>query len=178
MGKKSSSVGNQVPSVASTATPLAFIELSYEDLKEISKALSKVNKALDKEKQRLVLGSYVFYKQKIVGEVIDALASSNGKLAGLVTMPLKELVLSDDFSSFKRELKDQIACYKNECRDPEQPLITFYALNGKKVRSKLETWIPKLFAIESWWTLHLCRCQNSTYIQVLFFVFLNYLTFP
>ena len=163
MGKKSSSVGNQVPSVASTATPLAFIELSYEDLKEISKALSKVNKALDKEKQRLVLGSYVFYKQKIVGEVIDALASSNGKLAGLVTMPLKELVLSDDFSSFKRELKDQIACYKNECRDPEQPLITFYALNGRKVRSKLGTWIPKLFAIESWWTLHLCRCQNSTY---------------
>ena len=122
---------------------------SNEDLKEISKALSKVNKALDKEKQRLVLGSYVFYKQKIVGEVIDALASSNGKLAGLVTMPLKELVLSDDFSSFKRELKDQIACYKNECRDPEQPLITFYALNGRKVRSKLETWIPKLFAIES-----------------------------
>ena len=178
MGKKSSSVGNQVPSVASTATPLAFIELSYEDLKEISKALSKVNKALDKEKQRLVLGSYVFYKQKIVGEVIDALASSNGKLAGLVTMPLKELVLSDDFSSFKRELKDQIACYKNECRDPEQPLITFYSLNGRKVRSKLETWIPKLFAIESWWTLHLCRCQNSTYIQVLFFVFLNILTFP
>ena len=178
MGKKYSSVGNQVPSVASTATPLAFIELSYEDLKEISKALSKVNKALDKEKQRLVLGSYVFYKQKIVGEVIDALASSNGKLAGLVTMPLKELVLSDDFSSFKRELKDQIACYKNECRDPEQPLITFYALNGKKVRSKLETWIPKLFAIESWWTLHLYRCQNSTYIQVLFFVFLNILTFP
>ena len=153
MGKKYSSVGNQVPPVASTATPLAFIELSYEDLKEISKALSKalskVNKALDKEKQRLVLGSYVFYKQKIVGEVIDALASSNGKLAGLVTMPLKELVLSDDFSSFKRELKDQIACYKNECRDPEQPLITFYALNGRKVRSKLETWIPKLFAIES-----------------------------
>ena len=140
MGKKYSSVGNQVPSVASTATPLAFIELSYEDLKEISKALSKVNKALDKEKQRLVLGSYVFYKQKIVGEVIDALASSNGKLAGLVTMPLKELVLSDDFSGFKRELKD---------RDPEQPLITFYALNGRKVRSKLETWIPKLFAIES-----------------------------
>ena len=171
------SVGNQIPSVASAATPLAFIELSYEDLKEISKAFSRVNKALDKQAKRLELDSDVSYKE-IVGEVVDALALPNGKVAGLAATPLKELVLSDDFSDFKRELKDQIVCYKNECRDPEQPLITFYALNGKKVRSKLETWIPKLFAIESWWTLHLCRCQNSTYIQVLFFVFLNILTFP
>ena len=87
-------------------------------------------------------------QEEIVGDVVDTLASS-GRLAGLSVAPVKELVLSDDFSDFKRELKDQIACYKNECRDPEQSLITFYALNGRKVRSKLETWIPKLFEIES-----------------------------
>ncbi len=148
MGKKYSSVGNQVPSVASTATPLAFIDLSYDDLKEISKALSKVNKALDKQTKKLESGSDVSYKE-IVGKVVDALALPNGKVAGLATTPLKELVVSDDFSDFKRELKDQIACYKNECRDPEQPLLTFYVLNGGKARSKLETWIPKLFEIES-----------------------------
>ena len=103
---------------------------------------------MDKQTKRLGSDSDVSYKE-IVGEVVDALALPNGKVAGLATTPLKELVLSDDFSDFKRELKDQIACYKNECRDPEQSLITFYALNGRKVRSKLETWIPKLFEIES-----------------------------
>ena len=147
------SVGDIISPVVPKATLSASIDLSYDDLKEISKALSKVNKALDKQTKRLGSDSDVSYKE-IVGEVVDALALPNGKVAGLATTPLKELVLSDDFSDFKRELKDQIACYKNECRDPEQPLITFYALNGRKVRSKLETWIPKLFEIESWRTLH------------------------
>lgn len=165
------SVGDVISPVVPKATLSASIDLSYDDLKEISKALSKVNKALDKQTKKLESASDVFSKE-IVGKVVDALALPNGKVAGLATTPLKELVLSDDFSDFKRELKDQIACYKNECRDPEQPLITFYALNGRKVRSRLETWIPKLFEIESWRTLHLCGCQNSTYIQVLFFVFL------
>lgn len=145
MEKIHSSVGDVVSPGAPTAPSPASIELSYDDLKEIS----KVNKALDKEKKRLGSGSYVFHKKRIVGEQIDGLTSSGDKLAGLAVAPLKELVLSDDFSAFKRELKDQIACYKNECRDPEQPLVTFYALNGKKVRSRLETWIPKLFTIES-----------------------------
>lgn len=142
------SVGDVISPVVPKATLSASIELSYDDLKEISKAFSRVNKALDKKMKSLGPDSGVS-QEEIVGDVVDALALPNGKVAGLATTPLKELVLSDDFSDFKRELKDQIACYKNECRDPEQPLITFYALNGRKVRSKLETWIPKLFAIES-----------------------------
>ena len=80
--------------------------------------------------------------------MVDTLASS-GRLAGLSVAPVKELVLSNDFSPFKQDLKDEIECYGGECRDKGQPLVTFYALNGKKVRSRLETWIPKLFAIES-----------------------------
>ena len=87
-------------------------------------------------------------QEEIVGDVVDTLASS-GRLAGLSVAPVKELVLSNDFSAFKQDLKDEIECYGGECRDKGQPLVTFYALNGKKVRSKLETWIPKLFAIES-----------------------------
>ena len=126
MEKIHSSVGDVVSPGAPTAPSPASIELSYDDLKEISKAFSRVNKALDKEKKRLGSGSYVFHKKRIVGEQIDGLTSSGDKLAGLA-----------------------VACYKNECRDPEQPLVTFYALNGKKVRSRLETWIPKLFTIES-----------------------------
>ena len=142
------SVGDVISPVVPKATLSASIELSYADLKEISKVFSRVNKALDKKMKSLGPDSGVS-QEEIVGDVVDALALPNGKVAGLATTPLKELVLSDDFSDFKRELKDQIACYKNECRDPEQPLITFYVLNGRKVRSKLETWIPKLFEIES-----------------------------
>ena len=114
------SVGDVISPVVPKATLSASIDLSYDDLKEISKALSKVNKALDKQTKRLGSDSDVSYKE-IVGEVVDALALPNGKVAGLATTP---------------------------------PLITFYALNGRKVRSKLETWIPKLFEIESWRTLH------------------------
>ena len=141
------SVGDVISPVVPKATLSASIDLSYDDLKEISKALSKVNKALDKQTKRLGSDSDVSYKE-IVGEVVDALASS-GRLAGLSVAPVKELVLSNDFSAFKQDLKDEIECYGGECRDKGQPLVTFYALNGKKVRSRLETWIPKLFAIES-----------------------------
>ena len=86
--------------------------------------------------------------KEIVGEVVDTLASS-GHLAGLSVAPVKELVLSDDFSLFKRNLDAEIKRYGAECRDKGQPLVTFYALNGRKVRSRLETWMPKLLAIES-----------------------------
>ena len=169
MEKIHSSVGDVVSPGAPTAPSPASIEFSYDDLKEISKAFSRVNKALDKEKKRLGSGSYVFHKKRIVGEQIDGLTSSGDKLAGLAVAPLKELVLSDDFSAFKRELKDQIACYKNECRDPEQPLVTFYALNGKKVRSRLETWIPKLFTIESWQLSHLLDAKTAPIYGCCFF---------
>ena len=147
MEKIHSSVGDVVSPGAPTAPSPASIELSYDDLKEISKAFSRVNKALDKEKKRLESDSDVSYKE-IVGAVVDALASS-GRLAGLAAAPVKELVLSDDFSLFKRNLDDEIKRYGAECRDKGQPLVTFCALNGKKVRSRLETWIPKLLAIES-----------------------------
>ena len=170
MEKIHSSVGDVVSPGAPTAPSPASIELSYDELKEISKAFSRVNKALDKEKKRLGSGSYVFHKKRIVGEQIDGLTSSGDKLAGLAVAPLKELVLSDDFSTFKRELKDQIACYKNECRDPEQPLVTFYALNGKKVRSRLETWIPKLFTIESWQLSHLLDAKTVPIYRYCFFL--------
>ena len=146
------SVGDVISPVVPKATLSASIDLSYDDLKEISKAFSRVNKALDKKMQSLGPDSGVS-QEEIVGEVVDALASS-GRLAGLVAAPVKELVLSDDFSAFKQDLKDEIECYGGECRDKGQPLVTFYALNGKKVRSRLETWIPKLFEIESWRTLH------------------------
>ena len=165
------SVGDVISPVVPKATLSASIELSYDDLKEISKAFSRVNKALDKKMKSLGPDSGVS-QEEIVGDVVDTHASS-GRLAGLSVVPVKELVLSNDFSAFKQDLKDEIECYGGECRDKGQPLVTFYALNGKKVRSRLETWIPKLFAIESWWTSHLCGCQNSTYIQVLFFVFLR-----
>ena len=141
------SEGDAISPGAPTAPSPASIELSYDDLKEISKAFSRVNKALDKETKRLESDSDVSYKE-IVGAVVDALASS-GRLAGLAAAPVKELVLSDDFSLFKRNLDDEIKRYGAECRDKGQPLVTFYALNGKKVRSRLETWIPKLLAIES-----------------------------
>lgn len=141
------SVGDVISPVAPKATLSVSIDLSYDDLKEISKAFSRVNKALDKETKRLESDSDVSYKE-IVGEVVDALASS-GRLAGLSVASVKELVLSDDFSVFKRNLDAEIKRYGAECKDKAQPLITFHVLNGRKVRSELETWIPKLFAIES-----------------------------
>ena len=141
------SVGDVISPVAPKATLSVSIDLSYDDLKEISKAFSRVNKALDKETKRLESDSDVSYKE-IVGEVVDALASS-GRLAGLSVASVKELVLSDDFSVFKRNLDAEIKRYGAECKDKVQPLITFHVLNGRKVRSELETWIPKLFAIES-----------------------------
>ena len=87
-------------------------------------------------------------QEEIVGDVVDTLASS-GRLAGLSVAPVKELVLSNDFLVFKRNLDAEIKRYGAECKDKVQPLITFHVLNGRKVRSELETWIPKLFAIES-----------------------------
>ena len=147
-GKDSfSSAGDVVSPGAPTAPSPASIELSYDDLKEISKAFSRVNKALDKKMKSLGPDSGVS-QGEIVGDVVDTLASS-GRLAGLSVAPVKELVLSNDFSAFKQDLKDEIGRYGGECRDKGQPLVTFYALNGKKVRSRLETWIPKLLAIES-----------------------------
>lgn len=147
MEKINSSVGDVVSPGAPTAPSPASMELSYDDLKEISKAFSRVNKALDKKMKSLGPDSSVSHKE-IVGEVVDTLASS-GHLAGLSVAPVKELVLSDDFSLFKRNLDAEIKRYGAECRDKGQPLVTFYALNGRKVRSRLETWMPKLLAIES-----------------------------
>ena len=43
------SVGDVISPVVPKATLSASIELSYDDLKEISKAFSRVNKALDKK---------------------------------------------------------------------------------------------------------------------------------
>ena len=47
------SVGDVISPVVPKATLSASIDLSYDDLKEISKALSKVNKALDKQTEKL-----------------------------------------------------------------------------------------------------------------------------
>ena len=164
------SVGDVISPVVSKATLSASIELSYDDFKEISKAFSRVNKALDKKMKSLGPDSGVS-QEEIVGDVVDTLASS-GRLAGLSVAPVKELVLSNDFSAFKQDLKDEIECYGGECRDKGQPLVTFYALNGKKVRSRLETWIPKLFAIESWWTLHLLDAKTVPIYRCCFLFFL------
>ena len=161
------SVGDVISPVVPKATLSASIELSYDDLKEISKAFSRVNKALDKKMKSFGPDSGVS-QEEIVGDVVDTLASS-GRLAGLSVAPVKELVLSNDFSAFKQDLKDEIECYGGECRDKGQPLVTFYALNGKEVRSRLETWIPKLFAIESWWTLHLLDAKTVPIYRCCFF---------
>ena len=153
------SVGDVISPVVPKATLSASIELSYDDLKEISKAFSRVNKALDKKMKSLGPDSGVS-QEEIVGDVVDTLASS-GRLAGLSVAPVKELVLSNDFSVFKRNLDAEIKRYGAECKDKVQPLITFHVLNGIKVRSELETWIPKLFAIESWRTSHLLDAKTA-----------------
>ena len=95
------SAGDVVSPGAPTAPSPASIELSYDDLKEISKAFSRVNKALDKKMKSLGPDSGVS-QEEIVGDVVDTLASS-GRLAGLSVAPVKELVLSNDFSAFNCE---------------------------------------------------------------------------
>ena len=174
MEKIHSSAGDVVSPGAPTAPPPASIELSYDDLKEISKAFSRVNKALDKKMKSLGPDSGVS-QEEIVGDVVDTLASS-GRLAGLSVAPVKELVLSDDFLVFKRNLDAEIKRYGPECRDKGQSLVTFYALNGKKVRSRLETWIPKLLAIESWQLSHLLDVKTVPIYRYCFF-FKKILTF-
>ena len=58
------SVGDAISPVVPKATLSASIELSYDDLKEISKAVSRVNKALDKKMKSLGDRILAFLKKR------------------------------------------------------------------------------------------------------------------
>ena len=141
--KGQNQIGSSLFSVELRKIMLPFIVLSYNDLKELSKAITRVNKLLKKyEDQNDCESSFL-------GDGLAQLANEQ-KLARMKPMILKELMLSDDFLEFKKGLKAYLESASYLFRDPEQPEFLF---SDSQILppgvSKFELWVPKLLSLES-----------------------------
>ena len=99
--KGQNQIGSSLFSVELRKIMLPFIVLSYNDLKELSKAITRVNKLLKKyEDQNLELDLFSNdCESSFLGDGLAQLANEQ-KLARMKPMILKELMLSDDFLEF------------------------------------------------------------------------------
>lgn len=149
--KGQNQIGSSLFSVELQKIMLPFIVLSYNDLKELSKAITRVNKLLKKyEDQNLELGLFSNdCKSSFLEDGLAQLANEQ-KLARMKPMILKELMLSDDFLEFKKGLKAYLESASYLFRDPGQPEFLF---SDSQILppgvSKFELWVPKLFSLES-----------------------------
>ncbi len=168
--KGQNQIGSSLFSVELRKVMLPFIVLSYNDLKELSKAITRVNKLLKKyEDQNLELDLFSNdCKSSFWGDGLAQLANEQ-KLAGMKPMILKELMLSDDFLEFKKGLKAYLESASYLFRDPEQPEFIF---SDSQILppgvSKFELWVPKLLSLESWGRLYSLWIGNSICLRYCF----------